>query len=57
MADKEVLKKKFSTGQVPTGEDFAQLIDTVGKPGADGFPTEEDWNALLDRVEALENAE
>lgn len=36
MAEKEILKQKFATGQIPTGEDFAQLIDTVGKPGADG---------------------
>lgn len=69
MAEKEILKQKFATGQVPTGEDFAQLIDTVGKPGADGtqgpkgepgadgFPTEEQWNELVARVEALEAVE
>ena len=34
--EKEILKQKFATGQVPTGEDFGQLIDTVGKPGAVG---------------------
>ena len=36
MADKEILKQKFATGQIPTGEDFSQLIDTVGTPGEDG---------------------
>ena len=36
MAEKEILKQKFATGQIPTGEDFEQLIVTVGKPGADG---------------------
>lgn len=25
-----------------------------GDPGADGFPSEEDWNALVSRVDALE---
>ena len=36
MAEKEILKQKFATGQIPTREDFEQLIVTVGKPGADG---------------------
>lgn len=27
-----------------------------GKDGVDGFPTEEQWNDLVARVEALENA-
>lgn len=46
MATKEELKEKFSTGKVPTGDDFADLIDGVegpkgdtgaaGTPGADG---------------------
>lgn len=35
MANEE-LKGKFSTGSVPTGEDFATLIDTVGQPGPKG---------------------
>ena len=26
-----------------------------GTPGVDGFPSESDWNALVARVEALEN--
>lgn len=104
MAEKEILKQKFATGQVPTGEDFGQLIDTVGKPGAvgtqgpkgdkgdtgepgpkgdpgekgpkgdtggpgadgsqgpqgdpgtDGFPSESQWNDLVARVQALEDA-
>ena len=28
---------------------------TKGDPGADGFPTETQWNDLVARVEALEN--
>ena len=36
MAEKLILKQKFATGQIPTGEDFEQLIDTVGKPGPQG---------------------
>lgn len=46
MATKEELKEKFSTGKIPTGDDFAELIDGVegpqgpkgdkGDPGADG---------------------
>lgn len=98
MADKEILKQKFATGQIPTGEDFEQLIDTVGKPGAvgtpgpkgdkgdtgepgpkgdkgdqgepgpkgdkgdqgdpgvDGFPSEAQWDELVGRVQALEEA-
>lgn len=27
-----------------------------GPPGEPGFPTEQEWNDLLSRVEALENA-
>lgn len=48
----------FSTGKIPTGADFAELIDGVqgdaGKDGADGSPNEESWNALLDRVRQME---
>lgn len=40
MATKEELKEKFSTGKIPTGDDFAELIDgaegPAGKDGANG---------------------
>lgn len=40
MATKEELKEKFSTGKIPTGDDFAELIDGVegpqGPAGEDG---------------------
>lgn len=46
MATKAELKEMFSTGKIPTGDDFAELIDGVegpkgetgpaGKDGADG---------------------
>lgn len=70
MANKEELKAKFATGQAPTGDDFEELINTVGEQGpqgapgqdgqdgakgADGFPTEEQWNELVARVDALES--
>lgn len=81
------LKKKFSTGKIPTGGDFAELIEeqgtqgpagkdgSKGEPGTngtdgkdggvgpkgadgkDGFGTEAEYNALVDRLEALEGAE
>ncbi len=38
MATKEELKEKFSTGQVPTGEDFAELIDGVEGPQGEQGP-------------------
>lgn len=63
MADRESLKQIFVTGAIPTQDDFHSLIDTVGEkgergePGADGFPTEEQWNELVSRVEALESPE
>lgn len=40
MATQEELKQKFATGKTPTGEDFAALIDTVGKKGDKGDPGE-----------------
>lgn len=79
MADKKGLKEKFSTGEKPTGADFAELIDGVegpkgdtgpagkdgtkgvkgdpGTAGKDGFGTEEQYNDLISRLEALEGAE
>ncbi|MFD1453223.1 collagen-like protein [Oceanobacillus sojae] len=39
MASKEELKEKFSTGKVPTGDDFSELIDGVeGEQGPQGDP-------------------
>lgn len=35
MTTKEELKEKFSTGKVPTGADFAELIDSVEGPKGD----------------------
>lgn len=32
MATKAELKEKFSTGKIPTGDDFAELIDGVEGP-------------------------
>lgn len=37
---REELKQKFSTGKIPTGEDFSELIDIVGQPGEKGDPGE-----------------
>ena len=43
----------------PPGADGADGADGAkgdpGTPGVDGFPSESDWNALVARVEALEN--
>src|SRR5690625_4972993 len=39
--------------QGPQGEQGPQ--GPQGEPGADGFPTEEQWNALVARVDALED--
>lgn len=54
MATKEELKELFATGEKPTGDDFAKLIDGVkgekgddgdrgpqGEPGADGSDGEQ----------------
>lgn len=66
MATKEELKQKFVTDAIPTEEDFHDLIDLAGQPGSDGedgedgtdgsdgFGTEEQYNDIISRLEALE---
>ena len=68
MATKEELKQVFVTGTIPTEEDFHSLIDVAGKDGAqgpkgeqgvagkDGFGTEAQYNDIIARLAALENA-
>ena len=41
------LELKEAGTEGPAGKD--------GKDGADGFPTQQQWNDLVNRVEALEN--
>jgi len=87
---KEELKEMFSTGKIPTGDNFADLIEGVegpqgpagekgatgaagkdgaqgpagkdgtngsqGPAGADGFGTEEQYNDIIARLDALEGA-
>lgn len=60
MATKDELKQVFVTGAIPTEEDFHSLIDVAGEQGekgADGFATEAQYNDIISRLEALENAE
>ncbi len=70
MASKEELKEKFSTGKVPTGDDFSELIDGVegeqgpqgdpgpagsdGSDGEDGFGTESQYNDIIERLVKIE---
>lgn len=70
MASKEELKEKFSTGKVPTGDDFSELIDGVegeqgpqgdpgpagsdGSDGQDGFGTESQYNDIIERLVKIE---
>lgn len=64
---KEELKAMFSDGKKPSGDDFAELIDGVegpkgepgtdgkdGSNGADGFGTEEQYDDIIERLDAID---
>lgn len=67
MATKEELKSRLVTGHVLTQQDLHDILDVAGEqgpkgakgakgdPGADGFGTEEQYNELVARIEALES--
>ncbi|GIN71252.1 hypothetical protein J14TS2_17270 [Bacillus sp. J14TS2] len=49
------IQSSSAGAQGPPGKDGAPGKDgSPGKDGKDGFPSEEDWNELVGRVEALE---
>lgn len=64
MATKEELKEKFTAGKIPTGEDFAELIEGVvgptgakgatGTAGKDGFGSKAEYDAIIARLDELE---
>ncbi|MET3658162.1 hypothetical protein [Sporosarcina psychrophila] len=64
---KEELKAIFSTGETPTGADFAELIEGVvgpegpagtkgatGTAGKDGYATKAEYDAIIARLDELE---
>ena len=67
MATKEELKSRLVTGHVLSQQDLHDILDVAGEqgpkgakgakgdPGADGFGTEEQYNELVARIEALES--
>lgn len=61
MASKEELKNKFVPKYKVTAQDMKDVLDVAGKkgakgaPGDDGFGTEEQYNDIISRLEALES--
>lgn len=72
MASKDELKKRLVKGHVITEQDMQDIIDVAGEPGPEGpkgkpgakgnpgavgFGTKEQYDEIIERLNALENPE